>query len=418
MATGAILGDPTLDDNLVGTGLDDSICGLGGNDTLRGFSGADTLEGNDGNDEISGGAGADMLFGGAGNDTLFGGGGDDTMDLGELSDGDSVNGNSGTDELIFSLSNSGPSTLVIRESELNLDGNAIGAASIESYVVTLSDQGDSVFISNGGSNTDDISVEGGAGRDRIIMDTVFNRDVAIDTGAGTAAITSGATVTFSDVEIFATGNGNDTVTGSGADETFNLGGGDDEADLGGGNDVLFIGSGANSLDGGDGVDRLSFSPLNAGIDADMSTGQAVSSLGETTTFSNFENLIGTNSDDNLTGDSNRNVINGLGGDDTIEGGGGNDILIGGTGGDSDLFLFDLGSGADTVNRFDVGAGGDVLDISAYGFGSLADVDEALSGNKLILSESGDSIFIKGINTSDLVDDNFVFSLLIPGPDVA
>lgn len=409
MATGAILGGNT-DDDLVGSGADDSICGLEGNDTLRGFAGADTIEGNDGNDQISGGAGNDMLFAGAGNDTLLGGGGDDFLDLGELSAGDSVNGNSGDDTLVFSLSNDGPSTVVIRNSELNLDGASIGASAIETYNITMSDQGDSVFVSNGATNSDTISVVGGAGKDRLIFDTLFGRDVSIDTNGGTAAISGGTTVNYSGIEVFATGRGDDDVIGSDADEVFNLGDGDDTAELGGGNDVLFLGSGFNSVDGGAGSDRLSFSPLDEGVVIDMELEIAMTDSGDITNFTGFENIIGSNSDDLLIGDSGRNIISSLGGGDIVIGGGGNDVLVAGTGaGEIDTFIFDIGSDRDTVNQFAAGAGGDVLDISAYGFVDLAEVAEAANGSRLTLSEDGDQIFLRGVDFADLVDENFVFA---------
>lgn len=72
---------------------DDSILGGAGDDVIFGNEGADTLEGGADNDTITGGAGADELFGDAGDDELNVGGGDtatggDGDDLFQITAGD------------------------------------------------------------------------------------------------------------------------------------------------------------------------------------------------------------------------------------------------------------------------------------------------------------------------------------------
>jgi Ca2+-binding RTX toxin-like protein len=81
-----------------------------GNDQLFGGSGADSLLGGPGADTLVGNGGDDNLVGDAGNDKVIGGPGDDTVSLGDDSDqftwnpgdgNDHVDGNAGTDTLIF-----------------------------------------------------------------------------------------------------------------------------------------------------------------------------------------------------------------------------------------------------------------------------------------------------------------------------
>src|SRR5438094_42654 len=99
------------------------LFGGAGNDTLTGGSGADQLFGGAGNDTLLGKGGNDLLFGGAGNDTLLGGDGNDVIiggrgnDTARLGAGDDtfvwnpgdasdvVEGQDGTDTLVFNGSN-------------------------------------------------------------------------------------------------------------------------------------------------------------------------------------------------------------------------------------------------------------------------------------------------------------------------
>jgi hypothetical protein len=82
-----ILGLPTEDDLLGTLGDDlvhagdgnDTVFGDAGDDLLIGAAGDDILHGGIGHDRLAGGQGADTLDGGAGDDTLTGGAGDDTL---------------------------------------------------------------------------------------------------------------------------------------------------------------------------------------------------------------------------------------------------------------------------------------------------------------------------------------------------
>ena len=97
-----------------------SVNGLGGPDTITAANGLAalgiplTLDGGDGDDLITGGDGNDIIIGGAGNDTVSGGRGNDTILLGEGDDTviwnpgdgrDTIEGQGGTDTLIFNGAN-------------------------------------------------------------------------------------------------------------------------------------------------------------------------------------------------------------------------------------------------------------------------------------------------------------------------
>jgi len=76
------------DDVIEGTAGDDVILGMGGNDTTYGRGGRDRICGGTGHDRINGGAGGDLLSGDAGNDKTHGQAGNDGFVLG--GDGDDV----------------------------------------------------------------------------------------------------------------------------------------------------------------------------------------------------------------------------------------------------------------------------------------------------------------------------------------
>lgn len=135
--------------------------------------------------------------------------------------------------------------------------------------------------------------------------------------------------------------------------------------LGGGNDVFIAGDGKVRVLGGFGVDLISFAKLKAGIFADLSDpGLVVEGPGAGTTFSSFEQVIGTGFDDTFDGtgsDTKLEVFAGAGKDtilgskagDTLEGGNGADTILGGAGNDGLIG----GAGNDLLKG---GAGDDLL----------------------------------------------------------
>ncbi len=87
-----------------------AVNGLGGNDTidasaLGAAAIALTLDGGDGDDILTGSAGADIVSGGRGNDTAFLGAGDDGFVWNPGDASDTVEGQGGSDTLLFNGSN-------------------------------------------------------------------------------------------------------------------------------------------------------------------------------------------------------------------------------------------------------------------------------------------------------------------------
>ena len=111
--------------------------------------------------------------------------------------------------------------------------------------------------------------------------------------------------------------------------------------------VLEGGAGADVLDGGAGSDTASYESSSSGVTVNLATNSATGGDAQGDTFTSIENLTGSNYNDTLTGDANANIL---------AGGLGNDTLSGGDG--SDLFIFQMGDGTDTING---GAGGGWID---------------------------------------------------------
>jgi Ca2+-binding RTX toxin-like protein len=193
-------------------------------------------------------------------------------------------------------------------------------------------------------------VNGGAGRDRLIIDYS-----AATEGVGTSSGPSGSLengyggqytdntgarfVTYSGIEDFTiiTGSGNDSIT---------TGDGDDVVNTGAGNDFVNFGSGNDSGDGGEGVDGFSAnrSAATAAILINLQTGQSGS-------FSNFEYLgtltTGSGDDVIVTRDVNANeTINTGEGQDTITVVRGNDSVA--AGGGTDRLIVDYSAATEAV----------------------------------------------------------------------
>jgi Ca2+-binding RTX toxin-like protein len=91
--------------NLIGGDGDDTLTGSRSVDDLDGGPGNDTLNGRDGDDHLVGGPGNDTLIGGRGEDQIFGGGGDDQVVWNPGDGNDLVEGENGTDTLVFNGAN-------------------------------------------------------------------------------------------------------------------------------------------------------------------------------------------------------------------------------------------------------------------------------------------------------------------------
>ena len=127
----------------------------------------------------------------------------------------------------------------------------------------------------------------------------------MDTVAKSVSFNGGFVETFTDIEIFLMGSGNDTL----------------------------MGSGVEFFDGGDGTDTIDYSSVLNSITVDLrnNTAEFIGNIIES--FDNVERyILGSNDDLFIGGDAN-DYVEGGDGEDALNGFGGNDTLIGGA--DSD-----------------------------------------------------------------------------------
>ncbi len=307
-------------DIFLGDGGDNVFTGNGGDDLLWARAGDDWLYGNAGDDHLVGNEGNDRLYGGAGDDTLEGRQDDDWLDGG--AGADTLIGGFGSDTASYEGSSAGVRVDLALGTGLNGDAEGDTLANIENLNgsaqrdIFLGDGGDNVFTGKGGDDllwarAGDDWLYGGAGDDQLV------------------------------------GNeGNDRLYG---------GVGDDRLEGRQDDDWLEGGAGADTLIGGFGSDTASYEGSSAGVQVDLSSGTGTGGDAEGDTFTNIENLTGSDHQDLLSGDDNVNILVGGGDNDTLWGGGGNDALDGGSGDDT----LTGGAGADTLD------GGSGLDTASY-----------------------------------------------------
>ena len=102
----------------------------------------------------------------------------------------------------------------------------------------------------------------------------------------------------------------------------------------------------------------------------------------------------------IVGNALSNVLLGGAGNDTLDGGEGLDILWGQDG--ADTFRITSGTGLDIIADFQLGI--DRLDVSAYGFTSLAQLKGQMVqvGTDIALNlDNGDQVILIGVNAANL-----------------
>ena len=303
------------------------------------------LHGGTGIDTLYGGLGADTLEGGAGADFLFAGGPSDSFGTGEA------------DWVSYKSSPAGVSVDLRPWVEYETPHSGGDAA--------------------GDSLVGFMNIEGSAHADRLVDSTPSwwssfrSGDGHFRGLAGDDTIEAG----YGDDNLNG-GDGNDTLAGGHGADTLGGGNGNDTLNGGDGNDRLFGGRGADTLYGGEGNDYLQG---------------------------------GWTGDDVLTGGTGNDTLYGGTGDDTLTGGADGDTLSGGDG--ADRFVFAQGHGHDRIADFsrsegdsidltafslsakDVGIildraetveGGTLLDLSAFGGGSVAVLGDAPEAGDFVL----------------------------------
>ncbi len=320
--------------SIVGDAGDDTITGgpnvtnaLYGHDDFFDGPGEDTLVGGSLDDRLSGSGGNDIVLGGGGRDDLSGGDGDDL-----------VNGGAGPDNIDEGLAPNGADLLIG-----GTGSNAISYGQ-RSGDVSLSDNGQADDGQTGeGDNVNNqfILVQTGNGDDTVVGS---GGGVSYYTASGNDSIAAGG-----GGDQVNAGEGDDSVDGGDGPDQLNGGPGDDTVDGGPGDDALSDGSdetdsGKDQYQGGPGIDRLDYftsEPLSIDLDGVADDGRPGEGDNAGTDLEDFNGGPGA---DILTGNDSPNQIDGGPGDDQIMGLGGPDELIGGPG-DDDL---DGGNGVDGI----------------------------------------------------------------------
>lgn len=395
------------------SGADNLVLGSG-DDTVTALQGNDFVDGGSGRDSLSGSAGNDTIYGGIGNDTLLGGDNDDLLRGG--AGADSIVGGDGNDTVDYTGSASAVTISLIAGTATGGDAAGDSFSSIENVTGSsfndslIGDAGNNVLTGGAGHDT----LEGGAGADTLIGGDGFNSfsyvssnaGVVVDLGAGTA---SGGHATGDVFSGIANGYGSeygDSLTGNASTNALYGQGGNDTIDGGDGNDTIRGGEGADSLIGGNGTDTLTYQGALGGVSINLATGSASGSEATGDTFTGFENLLGSGFNDTLVGDSNANLLNGNPGNDWLDGAGGNDTLTGSLG--NDIFYFSGSHGNDTITDFErVGpVAGDIIQISGGSYGALS---FSQSGSNAVITYSGGTITLIGVNSASLTVDDFSFA---------
>ena len=328
------------------------------NDTV--IKGSTTLEntinGGVARDEVTTGVADDTIITNSGDDYIAAGLGDDIIDAGE-----------GVDTIDFS-------------NLVEVDGVSNPLTGIEVNLDTGNASGHGNDTISGVEN-----VIGTEYRDTIIGNDLANK---LEGGRGSDTILAGAA--------------NDTLLGEAGDDTLQGGTGDDYLDGGEGNNTVSFEDLSNSV----------IVDLKADVD-DPTRGSAIGVDGEDQLY-NFDNVIGSNSDDIITGNDSKNIINSLDGNDTIFGNLGNDTIDGGEGTDTIDFsnattpqLVDLAN--NTANGEE---GRDALFNIENVVGSQSD-DTLIGDDKVneLKGNSGDDILRGGLNDDTLfggLDDDTLF----------
>lgn len=430
------------DDILIGDAGNNILMGVPGNDQLFGADGADTLVGGAGRDTLDGGAGVDtasysgsneavtvdlsaglgaggdadgdqfstienvvgsrygdrlignaeanLLNGGRGADTLTGGAGADTL-----------MGGDGSDMADYSTSTTG---VVINLSTGQTEGGD-AAGDVFEFIENLSgSQGHDALTGDSSANTllgneGDDSLVGAGGNDRL---DGGEGDDALDGGTGADTLTGGAgvdTVSYAAsaaaVQVnLSTGVGKggdaegdrlqgiENLLGTDANDNFTGNADANRLDGGKGDDTLEGGQGADTLVGGVGRDTASYAGAQASVTAHLKQAQLNSGEASGDSYSEIENLLGSQYADTLSGNDDDNLLSGAAGDDRLAGGLGADTLAGGEGGDTASYA--SSTQAVTVDLQDnTGSGGEAEGDS---YDSIEHLEGSVGSDKL----AGDS----------------------------
>ncbi|SNS75353.1 calcium-binding protein [Tropicimonas sediminicola] len=402
-------------DVLNGSVADEQLIGRGGSDLMRGAGGRDKLFGGASNDTLEGGKGDDLLHGGAGNDLLKGGGGSDTASYAWVRPGgldgaliaDSFSGV--TVDLFAGTATGafGSDTLVSIENVAGSGGDDMLQGNKRDNLLSGDDGDDRLF----GADGDDVLVTGsgddrawgGKGDDTVTVGlgtkTLFGSDGFDTLDFGT--VDGELSVDFAAGSYQATFDSRTPVwvvldrDGDGVAESDGT-----EARIFGGVAMTpqqVLETDPNYSNSTDDTTRVLPDEDDEAFDDFRIELQTVG-LASRGTFTDFERVVGGNSNDRISGDGSgnsfagrggRDILEGFGGKDELRGGLGNDRLLGGGGGDA---LFgDAGK-----DRIDGAAGGDRIK-----GGAGNDTLSGGGGADTILGDGGEDTLDGGIGADTL-----------------
>lgn len=222
----------------------------------------------------------------------------------------------------------------------------------------------------------------------LLADIGYQIDGFIPQGTTPFLATNGSETIFGSIiaDTLSGLGGNDSIQGNAGNDTLSGGDGDDlifgqvgEDSLSGdaGNDQLQGEAGNDTLSGGEGNDILFGGDGNDSISGDNGDDELQGGAQQDNLQGNAGNdkLFGDDGDDNLFGNQGNDYLVGEIGNDTIIGGEGNDTLVGEAG--RDRFKFDLNSGKDIINDFNVAD--DIITISSdFGFNTPEEILKAIT----------------------------------------
>lgn len=437
-----------------------------GNDTIEGGQGTDTINSGTGDDSLTGGGGNDIIDGGDGSDTAqYNGNLDDfsiqydsatdtftitDLTLDENLGSDTVTGveNFQFDDGTFTdtdmqieadrQANNAPTDILMTGGVVNetvSDGGSFAAAfdpsgaTIATLTTQDSDAGDSHTYSLIADPSGKFEVVGNEIRLRSgeevdyetdasfaltirtfdqfgeIYDEVLTLNVTDFEGDYSADNTGEAITGTSEEDMITGGTGADIIDSRDGADTVDAGDGDDQISVSG------DGGTGNDFAGGEGSDSLQFDDGSGSatvtFDGDGS-GNFVTADGATGTFSEFETISGTNSndsidasaatdavllntndgDDTAIGGAGNDTLHAAGGDDSLQGGAGDDLLHAGTGSDT----LDGGAGHDLFVVHDDQGAGDQHEITGGDGTDTLSLDDPNGGSTVTFTGGDDGIF--------------------------
>jgi Ca2+-binding RTX toxin-like protein len=226
------------------------------------------------------------------------------------------------------------------------------------------------------------------------------------TKTGTDVTVGGDGLAKSGIEQLAGGRGNDTLTGTPAQDVLFGGEGDDVIEGRGGGDVL---------DGGPGTNTVSYAagPIPASVDLAAGTGgapplDALRGFRRVVTGPGNDVVTGSTADEAFVLGDGDDTLNAGAGNDSVDAGPGNDLLRGGEGGD----VLDGGPGTDTSTYDERGASEPVtVTLAVLGGDGAVGENDALPGienviggasNDTLVGDAGPNALVggPGVNTLD------------------